>query len=69
MNVDSQDVKKPSTDAKQIEDHAAQNEGLFFRSQKGLFEIQITLDGPLIGLFILALATRFYRLEYPRSVV
>lgn len=52
-----------------VEKQTSKCDGLFFRSQSGLFEIQITLDGPLIGLFLIALATRLYRLEYPRAVV
>ncbi|XP_003747576.1 protein O-mannosyltransferase 1 [Galendromus occidentalis] len=45
------------------------DEGLFFTSKRNLFSIRITLDGPSIGLFVLALAMRLYRLEFPRSVV
>ncbi|XP_022651838.1 protein O-mannosyltransferase 1-like isoform X2 [Varroa destructor] len=52
-----------------VEKQTSKCDGLFFRSQSGLFEIQITLDGPLIGFFLIALATRLYRLEYPRAVV
>ena len=45
------------------------DEGLFYTSKKNLFVIHITLDGPSIGLLVLALAMRLYRLEFPRSVV